>query len=99
MNNGNNDDLPSFEQFSKEIDDEMDAFAKYMMSRAVAGGPLSPKRYIIILASLSRGISMLEYLLEDEGINKTDIKLALMAMKATDYEIREELEQLKRDMR
>ena len=79
-----NDDLPSFEQFSKEIDEEMRAFAKYMMTRAVAG-KLSAKRYIIILASLSRGISMLEYMLEQEGIRKSDIELALMAMKATDH--------------
>ena len=94
-----NDDIPSFEQFSKEIDEEMRAFAKYMMTRAVAGGPLSAKRYMIILASLSRGMSMVEYMLEQEGIRKSDIQLALMAMKATDEEIREGFEELQRDMR
>ena len=99
MDKAMNDDLPSFEQFSKEIDDEMRAFAKYMMTRAVASGPLSAKRYIIILASLSRGVSMIQYMLEQEGLSKAQIDLALLAMKATDQEIRDGLDQFNRDMR
>jgi hypothetical protein len=91
-------DIPSFEEFSNEIDDEMRAFARYMMTRAVTG-KLSAKRYMIILVSLSRGMSMLQYMLEQEGLKKSDIELALMAMKATDEEIRESLDQFKRDMR
>ena len=44
---------------------------------------------MIILASLNRGMSMVEYMLEQEGLRKSDIQLALMAMKATDEEIPE----------
>ena len=94
-----NDDLPSFEQFSDEIDEEMRAFAQYMMTRAVVDGGPTAKRYMIILATLSRGMSLVQFMLEQEGLSKSDIDLALIAMKATNEQIREGFEQLKRDMR
>ena len=93
------DDLPSFEQFSKEIDEEMEAFAEYMMRRAIVDGGPTPKRYMIILVTLSRGMSLVQYMLEQEGLSKAEIDLALMAMKATNEHIREGFDQLKRDMR
>ena len=92
-------DFSDFHKFSKEIDNEMKIFARYMMSRAVANGEgPSPRRYMVMLSALSRGMALLEFMLEEEGMRREEIDIALMAMKGTDQAVRASIELLKREM-
>ena len=78
------------------MDDEMKVFAKYMMSRALASGKgLNITRYMIILCTLSRGTSLLQYMLEQEGLTKAEIDTAMLAMKGADDEIRQEFDEFR----
>ena len=92
-------DYLNFSIFAKELDEEMRTFAKYMTGRATATaeGP-SVRRYMVMLTALSRGMALLEYMLEEEGMSKAAIGAALGAMKNSNERTRQELEGLKRDM-
>ena len=95
----NNYQPPTFEDFSKQVDDEMKVFAKYLMNRALVSGidGLNITRYMAILASLSRGTSLLHFVLEEEGLTKKDIEIAMLAMKESDNEIRNDFEEFKQE--
>ena len=59
---------PNFASFSKKINEEMKLFANYMMTRALANGGELAEHYMIMLTTLTRGVSLLELMLEEEGL-------------------------------
>jgi predicted outer membrane protein len=87
----------SFAQFSKKIDEEMKLFASYMMTRAMANEDSLAEHYMIMLTTLTRGVSLVEMMLEEEGLSKTEIETAKLAMDRSNNKVREGYEQLKRD--
>ena len=90
---------PNFATFSKKIDEEMKLFANYMMTRALANDGELAEHYMIMLTTLTRGVSLLELMLEEEGLSKHHIELALSAMKHTNDKLRVEYERINRQSR
>ena len=88
---------PNFADFSKKIDEEMKLFASYMMTRALANGGSLAEHYMIMLTTLTRGVSLLELMLEEEGLSKKHIEIAKLAMKHTNDKVRLEYERINRE--
>ena len=88
---------PNFAEFSKKINEEMKLFASYMMTRALANEGELAEHYMIMLTTLTRGVSLLELMLEEEDLSKKHIEMAKVAMKHTNDKVRVEYERINQE--